>query len=204
MSKYANLSRAEKIMLAIYEISAGKKSNLKYEDIVVSVFKKFPEDFHLRGYKEYPDTGDLVHKPLYDFRKKGFLEANNKIFSLTDRGLAHAEQLAAAIKGKDVTSSGRLSRFAGKEISRIVSSEAFTLFLNGGKDKITDTDFYNYLAVTPRTARNDFLGRLETVESAVGELKEQKKSIMPEKVVPDYHFYMINKFNSIVQHFKKI
>src|SRR3989338_8681753 len=160
--KNMTLSRAEKIMLAIYDMSAGKKVNLKFEDIVVAAFKKFPEDFHLRGYVSYPDSGDLVHKPLYDFRKKGYLEANNKVFSLTDRGLAFAEQLLKLIDGKKVESKGRMSRFAENEINRIEKSEGFGLFISGEKEKITDTDFYNYLSVTPRTPQNDFLGRLET------------------------------------------
>ena len=131
-----SLSRADKILLIIYQMSGKKKINLKFEDIVVSVFKKFPEDFHLRGYTEYPDSGDLIHKPLYDFRKRGFLEANNKVFSLTDRGIAYAEQLATFTKGKNVKSEGRMSRFAEKEISRIESSEAFTLFLTEKKDQL--------------------------------------------------------------------
>src|SRR3989338_7362289 len=128
--KNMTLSRAEKIMLAIYDMSAGKKVNLKFEDIVVAAFKKFPEDFHLRGYGEYPDSGDLVHKPLYDFRKKGYLEANNKVFSLTDRGLAYVERLDSTVRGKNLSTTDRMSRYAEKEIARIESSEAYTLFLS--------------------------------------------------------------------------
>jgi hypothetical protein len=202
MQQNTNLSRADKIILAIMEMSNGKKINLKFEDIVVAVFKKFPEDFHLRGYEEYPDSGDVVHKPLYDFRKKGFLEANNKVFCLTDRGMTFAEQLTGYIRGKDVTSDGRMSRFAEKEIARIETSEAFLLFLSGKSDKITDTDFYQYFGVTPRTSRNDFLGRLKTVASAVDELGKQK-SVSPQRSkIKDYHGFLTDKFSAIIQHFK--
>jgi len=199
-----SLSRADKIMMTIYEISKGKKINLKFEDIVVAAFKKFPDDFHLRGYLSYPDSGDLIHKPLYDFRKKGYLEANNKVFALTERGLAFAEQLMAAVSGKKVKSDGRMSRFAEKEISRIEKLEGFLIFIEGGKEKITDSDFYNYLSVTPRTSRNDFLGRLKTVESAVGELNEQKQTSGSRLLIKKYHDYLIDKFSSILEHFKSI
>lgn len=203
-SNLTNLSHAEKIMIVLYEMGKGKKMNLRYEDIVVAAFKKFPEDFHLRGYPEYPDSADMIHKPLYDFRKKGYLEANNKVFSFTDRGLAYAEQLVTLVKGKSLKSEGRLSRFAEKEISRIESSEAFGLFIQNQKERITDTDFYTYLSVTPRTLRNDFIGRLETVESAVKELKVQKSSTSSRDSIGIYHAFMLDKFSAIIQHFKTI
>lgn len=198
------LSRPEKIMLAIYQLSGGKTTSLKFEDIVVAVFKKFPEEFHLRGYPIYPDSGDLVHKPLYDFRKKGYLEANNKVFSLTQRGIAFAEQLKNMTAGKEVKSDGRMSRFAEREISRIEKLEGFTLFVAGKKEKITDTDFYGYLGVTPRTSKNDFLGRLKTVETAVEELKAQKQIQPARKKISDYHVYLSEKFKAITDHFKNV
>jgi len=88
-----NLSRSEKILLFLYKFGKGKKTKVRFEDIVVGVFKKHPSDFHLKGYVKYPDSGDLIHKPLYDFKKKGYVNAENKIFSLTDRGAEFAEQL---------------------------------------------------------------------------------------------------------------
>ncbi len=189
-------------MLVIYEISNGTKKNLKYEDIVVAVFKKFNDDFHLRGYVEYPDSGDLVHKPLYDFRKRGLVEASSKVFSLTDRGLSYAEQLVGLTKGKNVGSNGRLSRFTETELSRIENLEGFALFIKGEEQKITDTDFYNYLGVTPRTPKNDFLGRIETVESAVKEVENQKNVSSPRDQISKYHKFLAEKFEGIISHFK--
>lgn len=199
---FTSLSRAEKILLVIYEISEKSKKNLKYEDIVVAVFKKFNDDFHLRGYPDYPDSGDLVHKPLYDFRKRGLVEANNKVFSLTDRGLSFAEQLSGLTKGKDLSSNGRLSRYTDKEVSRIETLEGFALFVKGENDKITDTDFYTYFGVTPRTPKNDFLGRIETVESAIKEIKKQKNISALHDQIVKYHAFLMNKFDGIILFFK--
>jgi len=196
-----NLSKAHKLLLVIYEMSRKEKRSLRYEDIVVAAFKKNPEDFHLRGYDEYPDSGDLVHKPLYDFRKKGLLEANNKVFSLTDMGFSFAERLVEALKGKEVVPSDRLSRFAEKEISRIESTEGFKFFLEEDFPKLTDTDFYMYMGTTPRTPRNDFIGRMESVNNAVKEL-ENKENLTPVwKKVLEYHGFITNKFKDIIKHF---
>ncbi|MFA6486131.1 MAG: hypothetical protein WCX97_01590 [Candidatus Magasanikbacteria bacterium] len=198
----AGLSRAEKIILVMYKMSEGTKKNLKYEDIVVGAFKMFAENFHLRGYSEYPDSGDLVHKPLYDFRKKGLIEANNKVFSLTDRGISFAEQVEIQASGKQVGYSGRLSRFTEKEVARIETTEGFQLFVDGKTDKITDTDFFNYIGVTPRTSKNDFLGRFDTVCSAVEELNNQKNLPFIREKIDPYHKFMLEKFQSIISHYQ--
>lgn len=203
MGKTISLSRADKLLAVMYEMSQESR-NLKFEDIVVNAFRKFPEDFHLRGYDEYPDSGDLVHKPLYDFRKKGYLEANNKVFAFTDRGLNYVKQVSEAMSGKSVKSTTRLSRFANKEIERIKSSEGFRLYLSGDIGKINDTDFYAYLGITARTSKNDFLGRLSTVNAAVEELSNAKDKEKDERQLIAYHNFLIaNKFKSIVEYFNK-
>ena len=98
-----NLSRGEKILLFLYEFGGGGRAKIRYEDIVVGLFKKYPHDFQLKGHAEYPDSGDMIHKPLYDFKKKGYVNAENKIFSLTDRGVELARQLSS--KGKATNAS---------------------------------------------------------------------------------------------------
>ena len=187
----------------MYEMTQESR-NLKFEDIVVNAFKKFPEDFHLRGYPEYPDSGDLVHKPLYDFRKKGFLDANNKVFSFTERGLSFAKQISELIKGKSVASTARLSRYADREIERIRSTEGFRLFSRGENETVNDTDFYAYLGVTARTSKNDFLGRLNTVSAAIEELSGAKEKTELDNAIIRYHEFLVNdKFKDVVDYFNK-
>lgn len=197
------LSRAEKLLLVMLKMSVKSRS-LKFEDIVVNAFKKFPEDFHLRGYDNFPDSGDMVHKPLYDFRKKGFLEANNKVFSLTDRGMNCARQIAESMGGKKIKSIARFSRYAEKEIERIRSTEGFNLFVRGEVDKINDTDFYSYLGITPRTSKNDFKGRLNTIKDAIEELGVKKDTTNLDKRIIGYHKFLLeDKFKNIVDYFNK-
>jgi len=193
-----DLSRADKILLVMYSLSEGKRKNLRFEDIVVRAFKEYPDDFHLRGYLEYPDSGDLVHKPLYEFRKNGLVEANSKIFSLTARGLSAAERLKNVVGGREIKKSGRLSGFAEKEISRIEGLEGFQFFLKNETDKVLDTDFYAYLGATVRTQRNDFAGRLNTVSSAVSELEAVSNNSTLRSKIPHFHKFMLEKFQNII------
>ena len=195
-----NLTRGEKILLFLYEFGQGKKTRVRYEDIVIGVFKKFPTDFHLKGYPAYPDSGDLIHKPLYDFKKKGYVNAENKVFSLTDRGIEFAEQLSKKDRGSSVGVGDRLSRSTETEFARVKGSEGFALFVESKKESLSDNDFYNYLGVTVRTQKNAFIGRLNTMEAVVDELKKRDGDPLSSKIVA-YHDYMMGRYKNIVDFF---
>lgn len=197
--KEVDLSRADKLLLVMYELSAKTRKSLRFEDIVVAAFQKYPDDFHLRGYPEFPDSGDLVHKPLYDFRKEGLVEAGSKVFTLTTRGLLSAERLLERTKGKTIMRSGRLSSFAEREILRIEDLEGLKFFLEGQTDNILDIDFFNYLGVTVRTLKNDFIGRLKTVEDAIGELEHAEGKTPLREKIPQFHQLMKEKFSNIIE-----
>ena len=174
---------------------------MRYEDIVSGLFKKYPQDFQMKGYPEFPDSGDLVHKPLYDFKKKGLLTAANKIFCLTDRGLEFAKQLSGE-ENPVLNSQGRLSRSAETETSRIKGLEGFSLFTEGKKDKLSDNDFYTYLGATVRTQKNAFIGRLETMKAVIKELGDHNNSSLYSKII-DYHEFLVNKNKEIIDFFMK-
>ena len=202
-TKKIKLSRIEEILLTMYDLSVGTKNNLRFEDIVVSLFKKYPQDFHLRGYSEYPDS-ESVEKAIYsNLKRYGLINYGNKNFSLTNRGIIAAKQLRKSIQGKKLRLEIRLPRYAEDGISRIKSSDAFVnLFLIGKKNEILDTDFYDYLGVTVRTGKNDFLGRLKTIEDSIQELSKIKENPLYEKLV-EYHQFMLNKFQSIIEYKSK-
>ncbi len=185
----------------MYKFSEGGRAKIQYEDIVAGLFKKYPHDFHLKGHPEYPDSGDLIHKPLYNFKKKGYVNASNKVFSLTERGVEFAQFLSS--KNVSFGNLGdRLSRSAETEISRIKRSEGFSLFIKGRKEKLSDNDFYNYLGVTVRTPKNAFLGRLETINVIIKELEKQGKQNLYDAVI-SYHKFLISKHTDIIEFFKK-
>lgn len=196
-----NLSRAEKILLFLYEYENGR-TKVRYEDIVVGLFKKYPHDFHLKGYIEYPDSGDLIHKPLYDFKKKGYVNAVSKVFSLTERGAEFAKQLADKGSGKIQESKDRLSRSASTEIDRIKGLEGYALFVAGDGGKFSDNDFYNYLGVTVRTQKNAFLGRLETVNAVMEEIAKYKEDLLYSNVI-SYHKFLMERSQAIIDFFSK-
>jgi hypothetical protein len=191
------LPRWQKLLLTLYELTGDSKKIIKYEDIVVAAFKKFPETFHLRGYKEYPDSGDLIHKPLYDMRPHGLLTGHQKMFSLTDKGLLFARKLKKLVS-KGGKAYFKPSREITKEIERILSSEAFDFFNNKNREKILDTDFLSYLGVSVHTSRNEFLNRLQTIKYAI-EIAKKFYPFKTYKILTDYHKFMTKKFKNLIK-----
>ncbi len=165
-----NLTKQEKILLTISEITESTNKKLKFEDIAVGLFKKFPKDFHLKGYNNYPDSGDSVKRALYTLRDRGILSVNNMIFSLTEKGVDVGKNLFAHTKNEKITETDNLDRYILNEINRIKKLESFNLFLENKLDQISMTDLFDYLGVSVRTKRMDFKARLNFINEVVKNL----------------------------------
>ena len=191
-----SLTRGEKILLVLFELASKTRKSIRYENIVVKAFETYPDDFHLKGYPQYPESGDLVHKPLYDYKKKGLIIAGNKMFALTEKGLVAVEKLQEAVSGYSVRNTERVSRDIEKEVSRIARTAGFNLFVNGDSGSIVDTDFYDYLSVTVRSSRSDFIGRFNTMADVVESTKQNSNEIY--RKIAEYHVFMTDKFKDII------
>jgi hypothetical protein len=191
-----NLSKEQKVLLSLFRLWKEGRRKVRYEDIVVQVYKDYSSDFHLKGYPEYPDTGDAVHKPLYDYRKRGMVSASNKMFSLTPHGVAEAERVQAAEKGAppNKDSRHRLERDAQIEIERVKQLESFKLFLSGKQDDIIDADLFEYLGVSVRSSKNDFIGRLETMKSVIHSIQESGHKDPVLLGASQFHEFMMTRF----------
>ncbi len=191
-----SLTMSNKVLLALYKLWKQGKKKVKYEDIVVQVFSDFPSDFHLKGYPHFPDSGDAVHKPLYDYRKRGMVTASNKMFALTHHGIEEAERLAKIQTGHQaLPSAGRLGRDVQIEIERIKNLECFRLFLAGNSTEIIDADLFDYLGVSVRTSKNDFLGRVNTIRDMIDSISENKDHPLFEEM-RQFHTLMMTRFSS--------
>ncbi|MCX6738146.1 MAG: hypothetical protein NTY11_01890 [Candidatus Parcubacteria bacterium] len=195
-----NLTKQEKIILVISEISNLKQENIKFEDIVVALYKKFPNDFHLKGHKNYPDSGDSVKRALYTLRDRGFLYVNNMIFKMTDKGIDFGEKMINSVHGIKIIEKDNLDRYIINEINRIKKLEGFALFLSGEREGIFDTDFYNYLGITARTEKSDFLGRFGIIKETMEKISNYVRTEPSYRKILEYHEYLINKFRNIIDY----
>ena len=189
-------SKASKILVIIYELSKGEKKPIKFEDIAINAFKKYPNDFHLRGYPQYPDTGDSTQRPLYSLKKEGYLTASEKFFTLTEKGLEAAEFFIGKVKDKKTE---KLSRHVLNELRRIHNSDVFKLFSAGEKEKIVDTDFYNYLGISVKSERTVFISRLSEMEEVIKEISNKKEFGNIKKL----HNFLMKKFKAETDFMKR-
>ena len=187
-----SLSKRDKILVVLYEMSQAKHSTFKYEDVIVTLFKKYPEDFHLRGYPEYPDSSN---QSFYSLRKNGLIQVRNKFIKLTEKGVASAKQALTAQPGPSQKQSKRLRRDIIQEIDRIKSTEVFKLFVKDDKDQIVDSDFFIYLGVTVRTERTDFEARIKTIKDVIDDIRKYDEY----KIVIDLHNHLFEKYEELIK-----
>jgi hypothetical protein len=192
--------RQEKILQAIHAASKGTTKYCAYEDIVVTAWKMWPEEFGLRGYvDQYPDSSDL-HKPLYGpLKREGLVRSSNKKFGLTERGLAAVERLRNGECNTGDASRGRMERDVKAEILRLVDRPAVRMLSN--PEELLDTDLYDFYGVTVRTSPADFVGRLTTVDAAIdAAIKAKDPSVDLEKVatVAATRNALQTKFNQLI------
>lgn len=186
----SNLSKPQKLLAVMLELSNGENRSLQYEDIVVAAFRRYPADFQLRGYPEYPDSSD-IHKPLYKMKREGLVRSANKTFELTPLGVEVASRVVHAAPGDQ----DRLTKQEEGEINRILNTAAFRLFQDAKKDSILDTDFYEYLGITVRTSRNNCQGRVSNVDHAIAaHAKKRADGLSP--ILRSLHTFIMSKFEA--------
>jgi len=112
--------------------------------------------------------------------------------------MAEAERLQAVEKGKPGLSEPRhrLERDAQIEIERVKQLEGFKLFLAQKQDEIIDSDLFEYLGVSVRSTKNDFIGRLETMKSAISAVANSglKDSVLVAAL--QFHDFLMNRFSA--------
>lgn len=198
MAKKIQLSNREKILLVLFKLSSEAKKNIRFEDAVVALFKKFPKDFHLRGYEEYPDA-EAIRKPLYEFKRLGVLLVRNMVISFTYKGLDMAKKIKEKSSRKTIIQNdgNKFDRYIEKEIYRIQKLNSYNKYLRNDKE-IFDTDFFDYLGVSVKSDRNEFKSRLRTVADVAKSLKSESNQAL--KNVTEFHQFMIAKFKDIVNY----
>jgi hypothetical protein len=126
--------------------------------------------------------------------------ASNKMFSLTAHGVAESERLQALEKGRPNLAANRhrLERDAEIEVERIKQLEGFKLFLGGKHDEIIDSDLFEYLGVSVRSAKNDFIGRLEVMKAAIAAVLNSGLKDPTLIASGQFHDFLVNRFSTVI------
>lgn len=204
MKKDIKLSHVDSIMLILEKLSKKNGLSVCYEDIIVEMYKEYPDQFHLKGYPQYPDS-EPIGKRLSDAKKRGLVRVSEgKMVSITDLGMYFIESLRNTLKGRPVRSIKKISRISEKELRRIEGLSGFILYCKNEDEKILDTDFYAYLGVSVRTETPIFFSQVKLIKEVIKEISlislDSRKEIY-SKII-DYNHFLFEKFKAHLD-FKK-
>lgn len=189
----------EKILAVMMDLSKGRIVSLSVERIAVAAFKRFPADFCMNGYPEYPDTMKVSRRLYTTLKPAGLARSGNGTFELTQLGIEAAERLVWSSARK----SNKLPRGISRELNRIINCQAFVLFQSGKKDEILDSDLYEYLGASVRTPYNELKGRMSSVNEALQQFKKSNLKAVPlAKSLLELYLFLLNKFSHEIEEHK--
>jgi hypothetical protein len=190
--------RHAKILIAMLNRSGGASKSLRYEDIVVEAFERFPESFQLRGYPQYPDASD-IHKPLYGpLKSAGYVTSTaKKEFRLTPLGLSTASELLGHEGSLKASAPPiRVDRDAENEIGRLRGTRAYKNYMGGRAGSVVDSDFYAFFKVSVRTKPHEFVGRLSATRELLKAAEEAGQDVDD---LEDTRSFLLKKYAGLVE-----
>jgi hypothetical protein len=167
----ASLSQPEQLLISFHRLSQGTTARVPYEELVIQAWKDFPESFSLRNHPEYPDASD-IHKKLYQTLKaSGYIVSlGNKMFRLTDKGVARAEELTRILEGRpsgDSDAKGRLSRAEEIYVQRALASRAFLTWQSGNREDLVDYDARIFFQFSTGTSMHERIMKVRSAREAI-------------------------------------
>lgn len=159
--------------LVMYGVNLLEENGIDalFDDIVVLVFKLFPEKFALIRYPYYPDA-KRVHDCLWHCTYKGkqWLKGNPKSgFKVTDKGKEFVSEAKLALEGKLQLEGKNLKEKADRKevffIELLEKSDAYKKFIGGNKEQISDYDIRSLLRVTRNAPKETAINNLKKYEN---------------------------------------
>ncbi len=188
------LTKKDKILYTIVKMYNDGDNLLRYEDILVNVFKSFPEDFQIRFYPQFPDT-DTIRRTLYQLIPDGYIRISNRNCALTKDGKVRGNKIIQSLDGDSIQVEGRRDLNYNIEIKRLLRSEGFNMYLTGKMDKIIDQDFYEFYRSSVRTRNLELLGKIKQINEVIN--RYSRENPLHAKNLLAYSSFLQTKFKLI-------
>jgi hypothetical protein len=173
----AELSKAEKLLVAACLLSSDGQTVFSAEDLIVRAFQTFPQDFSLKGYPEYPDSNVVLTQVMgkkAPLIVRGWLEKTGvKQYRLMPKGLDDRNQLE---HGQGGIINVRLERLLEESLARLLKSASFELFKSGQQEQITFNQFCRFAGLSARDKWQKIQNKLASVRHTVEEARKLGES----------------------------
>ncbi|MBI3123583.1 MAG: hypothetical protein HYZ10_04185 [Ignavibacteriales bacterium] len=189
------LTKKDKILYTIVKMHNEGNNVLRYEDILVNVFKSFPEDFQIRFYPQFPDT-DTIRRALYQLIPEGYIRISNRNCALTKEGKEVGNKIINSLEGDSIQIEGRRDLNYNIEIKRLLRAEGFNMYLIGKIDKIIDQDFYEFYRSSVRTRTLELLGKIKQINEVIN--RYSTENLPQAKNLLAYSSFLQTKFKLII------
>jgi hypothetical protein len=180
------LTIVDRILLAAAEL-AERGESFSAEDLVVSAWQLWPDQFGLQGHPEHPDSNRVLTKIMggdSPLRKRGLLEKlGTKRYRLTRSGLMSAAEL----RNRDAVAGARqrlvsLDRELVVILSRMIHSTALARFVQ--HQDLTFGDVCRLLNISPRSTAGQLAARREDAVQAINVALRAAKENSGQVVLP--------------------
>ncbi len=190
------LSKKHMILLTMLEMNSTTKNILIYEDIVVKTYEKYPEVFHLKGYKHYPDTVILMRE-LYNLVPEGFVRIKKRQCVFTDLGLHKALEIKGELSNRSIKSKSEKDlNLIRNKILKILNLQGFKLFIEGDQQKILDVDFYEFFETSVRTSRIEVTSNIKQTNTMIKLYSQFDKKLSSDMI--QYSNFLIKSFPELM------
>jgi hypothetical protein len=167
--------------LAVYAIGVLREERIavSFENLVVTLFRLFPEKFALRGY-EYPDA-NRVNRALLQLgpRYRNWARGSTGTgFALTPLGEQALQEARERLRSPESASGRRLRSTAGytwdatADLEELKATESYRRFHDGGTQALVNDDVWNALnafSYTPEAAVRSRIITLRDYASRAGD-----------------------------------
>jgi len=180
MKEDQKFSQSEMVLLATYRVSKSFGNRVPYEEIVLQVWKDFPETFSLNNHPEHPDSHPVIRRLSSDILTNRLVVSLRKqVYRLTEKGLEVAKELdAQSLKidqGKNKKRSKsfaiHLNRDQEDFLQHATRSRALSTWKQGKGADLIDYDarmFFQFSTGTPvKERKRKVENAREAIEKAV-------------------------------------
>lgn len=167
------MGQTDLILISILKASNGEKKPIEFEKVVVKTFEMFPEIFHLKGYKSYPDSAK-IEKRIYDrLKPNGYVITAGRKVGLTDYGIEKAQFLIDKLNGQlNTQTTNVLTDRELLHLRRLENLDGFKLFLNESDPNLLDIDIYEFYNFSVRTNPLEIKGKIKIVSDLFKKVKQ--------------------------------
>lgn len=206
MKEDQKLSQSEMVLLATYRVSKLFGNRVPYEEIVLQVWKDFPETFSLNNHPEYPDSHPVIRRLSSDLLTNRLVVSLRKqVYRLTEKGLEIAKELDVQSLKIDQEKNKKKSKHPVIHINRdqedflqhATRSRAFSTWKQGKRDELIDYDarmFFQFSTGTPvRERKRKVENARESIKKAVS------LGLNDSTELDDLFVFLTNKFSQLFE-----